>query len=209
MKKVIFVSTVLLFFLGITNVWAQEESDFTYEVSYSNCSKIQISGKKAVKGMRFNDKEQIQWAKDVDNQALKVSNCKNGVYELFVFNYKEKRVVLVTSRETSTGAQMKNDSPIIVFDTVYYLLDTLKISTLTKKSSNVVDKVIVHTENELFEVVITKSKDGMEYVIPRSVLGKHDKKPFYLDVVEKDNGMNWEYAVWRKLYVKPLPLKVD
>lgn len=207
MKKRIVLSMLIVFLSGITIVHAQEKCDYVYEVTYSNCDKITIGNKKAEKGVRFNDKKQIKWAKGIENQALKVWNCEKTCCELFVYNLKERRVDLVTERETSTKGWQDNQDPI-VFDTMFYILDTLKVPTFTQYPSNEIVKAVAYAGNEHFDAAVSKSQDGKYYIVPRTVLGKNDKTPFYLDIIERDNK-DWEYAVWRKLYIVPLPLKID
>ena len=207
-KRIIIVSILLVFMADWTIAQAQEECDYVFEVSYSNCDKITIGNMKAEKGIRFDELKQIRWAKDIENQSLKVWNCIMGCYELLVYNHKKNRVTLVTDRETNTKGWQDDINPFDR-DSIYYLLDTLKIPTFEFHSNNVVDKIIIHIGDERVVSTISKSNDRTVFIVPRNVLGKSDKKPVYIDILEKDVEKDWEYAVWRKLYVVPLPLKID
>lgn len=39
--------------------------------------------------------------------------------------------------------------------------------------------------------------------------GEKAKSYAYVVIIETDQDKDWRYAVWRKLYVVPLPLKID
>ncbi|MCR4847730.1 MAG: hypothetical protein K5920_02620 [Bacteroidales bacterium] len=205
--KRFFCIVLMLLLTGIAFIQAQDKCDYTFEVSYSNCGEIKIGNGKAVKGVRFDDVNEIHWAKNRENQTLKVWNCYKGCYELLVFNNKEKRTMFVSDREANTKGWL-NDDDFVAFDTLYYMLDTLKIRASFTQSTETINKAIFYVDDEIIECNVSKTKDGKEYIIPRTLLGKHDKKPFYLDIVEKDVKKDWEYMVWRKLYVVPLPLEI-
>lgn len=221
MKKELTLKISLLlcvFLMGIRmNAHAQKDCDFTYEVRYSNCSQIMIGNQEAKPGMMFDELSQIKWAKDVKNQSLRVWNCKKCRCQTIVHNMEKKKWWLKWISEYETNTKGYSDTLVfdtiifdtIINDTVVCGLDTLWIPAPSSNTNKIENKAIVYQGNDSITIAIFRSKDKKEYLIPRTALEKHDDNPFYIDIIEKDIEKNWQYAVWRKLYIVPLPLKTE
>ena len=182
-----------------------------YEVLFSNSNKIKIGSQTARKGLRFNDENEISMPSE--KCALKIRNLSDGTIKLIVGEklnkYKAKTIsqYLVVERHLSTNGI--DERGAIEFDTLAYMLDTLKIPILTYHSGKITAKAVVYMGNDHFEIPVLRHEKEMAYVIPRNWLGKLDDKPFCIDIIEKDIEKDWEYTIWHKLYIVPLPLKIE
>ena len=205
MKKIVMTAAITLMTLFAV---AQQNG---YEVLFSNSDQIKIGGQVAKKGLRFDDKKEINMPSD--KNAMEVRNLRDGTIELVVGKkyrkHKSKTLgeYLVAEKHLSTKGWGENEP--YEFDTVYYMLDSLRVPMPARQSGNIVAKAIVYLENGQIEASIRRSTKYNKYCIPRTVVGRQDNSPFHLDILEKDLEKDWEYAVWRKLYVVPLPLKMD
>lgn len=202
MKKLIVIMAFTLMTLFAT---AQQGN---YQVLFSNSDKIKIGNQTARKGLRFNDENEISMPSE--KCALKIRNLSDGTIKLIVgekLNKSKAKTIsqyLVVERELSTKGI--DERKTIEFDTLTYMLDTLIIPILTYHSGKITAQAVVYIGNDHFEIPVSRLEKEMAYVIPRNSLGKLDDKPFCIDIIEKDIEKDWEYAIWRKLYIVPLPL---
>ena len=190
--------------LGLS-AFAQQKN---YEVLFSNSDKIMIGNQVAKKGLRFNDSKEIFMP--TEECALEVRNLNNGTTVLIVgekFNKHQAKTLsqyLIAERHLSTTS-FESETVSWVFDTTYYMLNMLTVPSPTNFSNNLEIKAVIYFETSTFPISI--SKDDSKYIIQREDIGTCNQ-PFCLDIIEKDIEKNWEYAVWRKLYVVPLPLEI-
>lgn len=205
MKKVIVTMAVTL----ITMFAIAQQGN--YKVLFTNSDKIKIGNQTAKKGMQFDDEKEISMPSK--KCALKIRNLSDGTIKLVVgeklSKYKAKTIsqYLVAERHLSTKGVGDNEP--VVFDTVIYMLDSLSIPISTYYSGAISAKAVIYLGNVHVEIPVSRIEKQMAYLILRNALGKQDDEPFYLDIIEKDTEKDWQYAVWRKLYVVPLPLKAD
>lgn len=203
--------TLMVMVLSMTSLFAFAQQ-VNYEVLFSNSDKIRIGKEAARVGLKFSDNNEI-YMPSVDC-ALEVRNLRDGTNELVIGEKYIKNGVktlgeyLIEERHLSTKS-FRDDNPPYEFDTVWYILDTIRVVAPDNHLRKTTIKAIAHIGMDSIVSVIPRSRKGTEYLVPRNVLGKHDDAPFYLDIIEKDIEKEWEYYVWRKLYVKPLPLKVQ
>lgn len=203
-KKILMV--MVLTMMGMFAI-AQQDN---YEVLFSNSERIKIGNQVAKKGLRFNNNREILMP--TEQCALEVRNLNDGTTELIVGEkfrkHKAKTLgeYLIAEKHLSTSSFGGESSPY-VFDTVYYMLDTLRVSAPQSHSDKIILKAVAFFGNDTVTTSISRSKDKTKFLILRTALGKYNGSSFYLDIFEKDLKKDWEYAVWRKLYVVPLPLK--
>ena len=188
--------------------YAQQNS---YKVLYCNSDRIRIGDSIAKKGLVFDDEKKIVMPKD--DCVIEYQDLNNGKVKQMVGNEAKKRKAktlkeyLLAEKVLRTKGLGDNDP--IVFDTVFYMLDTLRVPAPWHVGGATKTKVVAQIGDGHIEAYATRSKDGMEYIVTRSDLRKHDGKPFTVDFLEIEIEKNWESAVWRKLYVIPLPLKIE
>lgn len=198
----------LLFILASTFAYADCFADSCIVISTNNPGKIRIGNRYAVKGLKFDDKEKITWTnREEVISASYLSDIEKGeekINRLYADEFSRKgwSSLYDTKHLKTKGFGINND---IEIDTIYYLWDTLIVPSPTIFSDKIVAKVIAFIGNDSIVSAISRSKNKTEFIIPRDALGKYDDKPFYFDIIEKDIEKDWEYAVWRKLYVIPLP----
>ncbi len=202
--------TLMVLSLTLISIVALAQQD-KYKVLFCNSDGIMIGNRVAKKGLLFNGDDTIFMPNE--ECALDVRNETDGTTKRIVGEklnkYKTKTLYsyFVEERRLSTKGMGADDR--IVYDTVYYMLEDVKIPAPSQHTSGIEYRGIVYMGKELKAITVSRSKDSMEYVISRDALGKQHKKPFYLDIIEKDVEKDWEYAVWRELYVVPLPLKIE
>lgn len=182
-----------------------------YKVLYCNSDHIMIGDSVAKKGLVFDEEKKIVMPKD--DCAIEYQDLSNGKVKQMVGKEAKKRKAktlkeyLLSEKVLRTKGLGDNDP--IVFDTVYYMLDTLRVPAPWFPSGSSKAKVVAQIGDECIEANVTRSKDGMEYIVTRNCFRKFNDKPFTIDLLETDIEKEWEYAVWRKLYVVPLPLKIE
>lgn len=224
MKNGIIVRTLVLllwFVFGKIAVLAQENSNSIYKVKFFSDTNILIGRQSAERGCIFNGIETIHWSNSKDIQYLKVLDCKKEdvVYIVYYPDTREIEIkpeselfsengvsdVELFSESETNGKGWGEDEGGVKFDTIGWLKDTLLIPAPTSLSAVVSVSAIAHFKNDSLVTTISRTKDGTKYIIPRKVIGMH-QEPFYLDIIEK-SADNWEYFVWWKLHVIPLPLE--
>lgn len=201
----------LLFVLVSTFAYADCCVDSCVVLSTNNPRKIRIGNRYVVEGLKFDDKEEIAWTnREEVILALYLSDIEKGenkVNRLYADEFSRKgwSSLYDTKHLKTKGFEINND---IEIDTIYYLWDTLIVPSPTIISDKIVAKAIAFIVNDSIVSTISRSKNGKEYIIPRKVIGNYSE-PLYLDIIEMDLEKDWEYVVWRKLYIVPLPLKID
>ncbi|MBQ6769463.1 MAG: hypothetical protein IJP44_00635 [Bacteroidales bacterium] len=182
-------------------------------VWYSSSSEIKIGGKPIKDGLKFDDKEPVSWHSE--NDAMTIVYYQSSTPKTFYAKdfIKEKQTSVrdyLTSSNMSTKGGNNPEETNVEIDTVFFLWDTLRIPKTNNQGSGVVDDVIIYSKADTIVSRITTSHDGKEFVIPRNAFGKLvSANPLFIDIIEKDIEKDWQYAVWRKLYVVPLPLKME
>lgn len=178
-----------------------------------NSSKIMIGNRRAEVGLEFDDSLAIvDWSEASDQAAFRVDYFNGSKSETFLAaQFGEEKVILRSHASTKGFGGDEVVGETVVSDTLYFL-DTLVIPRLRTTDNRIAAYAAVCSADEAGEQPrqqITVSKKGNAYLVPRSVIIKKTSAPLHLDILEKDLEKDWEYAVWRKLYVVPLPLKMD
>lgn len=204
------MKNLMVVLLTLISSVALAQQQLEYKVLFSNSDKITIGNRKIKIGLLFDENDEIFLP--ADSCAMEVRDLRDGTTERIIgkkFRQCKTKTLIsyfyeVKRLSTGLGGNEPN-----IFDTVYYMLNDVKIPAPSQHSSGIEYRGIVYMGKEHKAITVSRSKDSMEYVISRDVLGEQDKKPFYLDIIEKDVEKDWEYAVWHKLYVVPLPLKIE
>lgn len=210
------MKNLMVVFLTLISSVAFTQQQQEYKVLFSNSDKITIGNQKIKIGLLFDENDEIFMP--TDSCAMEVRDLRDGTTERIIgekFRQCKGKTLInyfFEVKRLSTGLvydEPNNINEPNIFDTVYYMLNDVMIPAPSQHSSGIVCMGIIYMGKERRAIAISRSKDNKEYVIPRDALGKQGKKPFYLDIIEKDVEKDWEYAVWRKLYVVPLPLKIN
>ena len=201
-----FIKILFVVALAITTIPVSADK---YKVLYTNSSKIKIADKLAVKGLVFEDRNQIQWTSN--DQAIKVLNMTtNRISIIPAVVYKKNRAeslydLLVKVNHMSTRGY---GAVKIEADTICYLLDTLRIDAGVHYGKSISDLAILVMDGDTIITNLQKNNKN-EFVLTRKIYGGKKAKPAYLDVVETDTDKDWIYYVYRKLRIEPLPLNAD
>lgn len=209
-KRVLMTMALALFTLS---AFAQQGN---YKVLYCNSDAIKIGNSIAKKNLLFDDESKIVMPKE--ECTIEYQNLKNGKVKQIVGKEAKRRegsLILTIKeyirKEKTLATKGACDQDNIEFDTVFYMLDTLRIPVPWHPSSTTKAKAVAQIGNRQIEAeaTISENQGEMECHVTRKALGIHDNNPFYIDIIETDTEKNWEYAVWRKLYIIPLPLKIE
>lgn len=204
-QKVFMTMSLVMFSMF---AFAQQNS---YKVLYCNSDRIKIGDSIAKKGLVFDDEKKIVMPQD--DCAIEYQDLNNGKVKQMVGKEAKKRKAktlkeyLLAEKVLRTKGLGDNDP--IVFDTVFYMLDTLRVPVPWHVSSATRAKVVSRIGDGHIETYATRSKDGMEYIVTRKDFGELGEEPFTIDLLETDIEKKWEYAVWRKLSIVPLPMKIE
>lgn len=188
---------------------AQMAKADNYRVLFANSKNIRIGNQIAQKGMMFNDNDEIVWTSE--NQALKVINLSS------------KKIMIIAKKSfdrknaKSLGDYLYKRNPLstrdygefVVTDTVFYLLDTLRINAGKHYSDGVIDEAVVIIAGDTIVTQIQKSKNKKEFILTRKIFGNKNPNSVYVDIRETDKQRNWQYYIYRRLRVEPLPFNAD
>lgn len=204
-KKKIILTLVVFLLMIVMPTYADN-----YKVLYANSVNIRIGSQIATKGLVFNDEEKITWTSD--SQALKVLNmstnrviiiaqkafCRRDSKSLADYLSKVKHL---STREYGTAS--------IVVDTVYYLLDTLKIDAGENYGDEITDQVILCVNGQSKAAKVQKTQDHKEFVLTRKLFDEINQRAFYIDIVETDRLKDWKYYIYRRLRIELLPMSTN
>ncbi len=183
-------------------------SAVNYKVLFVNSGTVKIGGKKAVRDMVFDEKEDIEWSSE--NQAMKVQNMSSSrVIIIAAKSLLEKKTKSLSDyfgrvKHLSTRGYVSHN---IITDTVSYLLDTLKLDAGQFGQSEA--KLVVHAGDVTMEKPVHKSADGFFYVLTRTLFDGINSKTVSIDIEVTEQKLDWHYYVYRRLNVVILPLQVD
>jgi len=181
-----------------------------YRVLFANSANIRIGNKNVKKGLEFSDNDNIDWTSD--NQALKVINLstnrimiiakkafeRKNAKSLVDYLHKVKRL---STRDYETGS--------VVADSVFYLLDTLRVDAGKHYGDEMIDEVVVLINGATVSTKVLKSKDKKEFIITPNIYGGKKPSITHIDIVETDKNKGWRYYIYRNLRIEPLPINAD
>ena len=208
--KTISISALIAFVVMVQTVKADK-----YEVLYTNSKNITINGQKVYKGLTFDDKSSIVWMSD--NQAISVLNLTTKRVQVIpAKRYKEKKaeslidyIHKIFSYNIKHLSTRDYERAFTFNDTIYYLLDTLRINAGKTYNSNLSNEVIIRMDGETIITPIKKTSNKDEFILTRKIWGTKQPQPVYVDIIETDKQRSWTYFLYKKLYIVPLPLNVD
>ena len=209
-KKKLVLAFALAMMVSVSFAYHSADSCIVW---YGSSQEIKIGGRPIKVGLRIDEKDPVAWHSDDD--YFKVVYYQSSIPTPFYakdFNKVKANSILeyLTSKNMSTKGSSnpeETDTPI-VFDTVFFLWDTLRIPKPNNYGSHVINDVVVYSATDTIASRISVSTDGKDFLIPRKAFGMlASTEPLYIDIIETDIDKNWQYAVWRKLYVVPLKIE--
>ena len=180
-----------------------------YRVLFTNSANIRIGNQIARKGIEFNDSNKISWTSD--NQALKVMNLSTNRIMIIAkkaFDRKNAKSLADYLRKVKHLSTRNYGKESVGVDTVFYLLDTLRVYAGKHHGADLIDEVILVIGGDTITTNVIKSKDKKNFLITPKIYGGKNPSIVYIDIVETDKQRDWRYYVYRRLRVEPLPLSV-
>lgn len=182
-------------------------------VWYYSSQEIKIGGMPIKEKPRMNEKDRIVWHSDDD--YIKVVYYGSSIPTTFYatdFNKENAHNIweFLKSTNMSTKGSDNPGEECKKYDTVFFVWDILRIPRTNNYGKNIFNDVVIYSKTDTIVSRISVSQDGKNFLVPRNAFGKLvTAEPLYIDIIETDKDKDWRYAVWRKLYVVPLPLKID
>ena len=196
----------LITLLVCLHMLLQSATADNYRVLFANSANIRIGNQIARRGLEFSDNDQIGWTSD--DQALKVVNLStNRVMIIAKKAFDRKNVksladYLLKIKHLSTRDYKAEG---VVIDTVFYLLDTLRIDAGKHYGDGMIDEAVVIVKGKTIITKVLKSKDKKEFLVTPNIYGGMNPSIVYIDIVETDKQRDWRYYVYRRLRIEPLP----
>lgn len=181
-----------------------------YRVLFANSANIRIGNQIARKGIEFNDNDKISWASH--NQALKVINLSTNrimIISKKAFDRKNAKSLVDYLRKVKHLSTRDYETKNVITDTVFYLLDTLRVDAGKHYGDDMIDEVVVMIGGEIVTTNVLKSKDKKEFLITPKIYGNKYPCTVYIDIIETDKQRDWRYYIYRHLRVEPLPNNAD
>lgn len=188
---------------------AQQAMADNYRVLFANSANIRIGNQIARKGIKFNDNDKISWTSD--NQALKVMNLSTNRIMIIAkkaFDRKNAKSLADYLRKVKHLSTRDYGTESVVADTVFYLLDTLRVDAGKHYGDDMIDEAVLIISGDTVTTNVIKSKDKKEFLITPKIYGGKNPSIVYIDIVETDKQRDWLYYVYRRLRIEPLPLSI-
>lgn len=181
-----------------------------YRVLFANSANIRIGNQIARKGIVFNDNDNISWTSD--NQALKVLNLSTNRIMIIAkkaFDRKNAKSLADYLRKVKHLSTREYGTESVVADTVFYLLDTLRVDAGKHYGDDMIDEAVLIISNDTITTNVIKSKDKKEFLITPKIYGGKNPSMVYIDIVETDKQRDWRYYIYRRLRIEQLPMRVN
>lgn len=181
-----------------------------FRVLFANSANIRIGNQIARKGIEFNDNDKISWTSN--NQALKVMNLSTNRIMIIAkkaFDRKNAKSLADYLRKVKHLSTRDYGTESVVSDTVFYLLDTLRVDAGKHYGDDMIDEAVLIISGDTVTTNVIKSKDKKEFLITPKIYGGKNPSMVYIDIVETDKQRDWRYYVYRRLRIEPLPKNAD
>lgn len=190
----------LILFIGVGKARAQD-----YKIMYLSTSHIEIGGKRLKKGNVYKHHEPVKWTKS--DQWLIVQRV--GTDSLFwctrkEFSYRNDLKVMDNTIIHKEPLGSRNANEIIdqhYSALQYFLADTLFLPAYTKQSDDIITEAVWMNKNREVVVPVSRTTDGMYYVLTKSIFGRYKPRDLELQLRERSLDGTWVNVPYNSLKI--------
>lgn len=190
----------LLLFVGVGETRAQD-----YKIVYLSTKHIEIGGKRLKKGNIYNRREPVKWTKS--DQWLIVQRV--GTDSLFwrtrkEFSYLNGLQVKGNDilHKEHLGSRNANEMIGQHYSALrYFLADTLLLPAYSRQSEDIVAETVWMKENREVVVPVSRTADGMYYILTKSLYGRHKPRDLELQLRERSLDGTWNNVPYSNLKI--------
>ncbi len=211
-NRILPMDVILLLFLIISPLSASADK---YEIYFVNSAQIRVGKQLAKVGVIFDEQDEIHWTSE--KEAFKARNLRTGRLRVFaqaMMAEKQSKTIaeyFVRTKRLSTRDlfDSTDESEMVSEDTTYYILDELIIDAGEIPEGSFYDEAICVINQDTIIRQLSRSPEGRDLVLPRSLLGGNLSDPIFVDIKRTEVEREWSYYLYKRLYVLPLPLKIE